>query len=240
MGFSARRWLLSVLTRRRLGATQYDWKHLRFSYSQFGEDLVVAPLLPGATGFYVDIGCYHPVALSNTYALYRRGWRGLVVDANPLAIQRFRKRRPRDIAIQAALSDHPSDRIFEVVAAAESCHLRDETREPPRPDDEGAQIKQLIPIRTTTLAELLHQHLPDGQSIDLLSIDCEREDLAVLRSNDWERFRPGVIIVEDFHWVAEQSPIVALLKENGYELIATVSLSRIFLTRERYLNHNHS
>ena len=33
--------------------------------------------------------------------------------------------------------------------------------------------------------------------IDLPSIDCEGKDLDVLRSLDWDRWRPSVVIVED-------------------------------------------
>lgn len=237
MGFSARRWLLSALTRGEIGASQYDWKHLRVSYSQQAEDLVSEPMLTSAVGFYVDIGCYQPVALSNTYRLYRRGWRGLVVDANPDVLQRFRQRRPRDIAVQAAVSNRESDRVFEIVAAAESSHLRGETEKAPEPSDRGARVKQRIPVRTVTLGKLLEEHLPLGQQVDLLNVDCEREDLAILQSNDWERFRPGVIIAEDFEWVARRSPIVAFLTNLEYELVATTRHSRIFQARERYLHH---
>ena len=31
-------------------------------------------------GFYVDVGCFHPKKHSNTYFLYKRGWRGVNID----------------------------------------------------------------------------------------------------------------------------------------------------------------
>lgn len=55
------------------------------SYSQVGQDLWVleklAHLDPRRCSF-LDIGCNHPVELSNTYALERLGWSGWLVDAD--------------------------------------------------------------------------------------------------------------------------------------------------------------
>ena len=54
------------------------------SYSQFGEDALVNSLFRNKKyGIYVDVGAYHPILYSNTYALYRRGWRGFAIDPNP-------------------------------------------------------------------------------------------------------------------------------------------------------------
>ena len=65
------------------------------SYSQFGEDAVLQHLLKKSTGTFVDIGAYHPVLYSNTYAFYRRGWSGIVIDPNPRFKKLYRLFRPR-------------------------------------------------------------------------------------------------------------------------------------------------
>ena len=56
------------------------------------------------SGFYVDVGAHHPIRFSNTFRLYRKGWRGLNIDANPGSMKRFHHTRPRDINIEAAVS----------------------------------------------------------------------------------------------------------------------------------------
>ena len=38
-------------------------------------------------GFYIDIGAFNPIFLSNTYYFYSRGWYGINVDATPGAIK---------------------------------------------------------------------------------------------------------------------------------------------------------
>ncbi len=68
------------------------------SHSQFGEALVVRPLLDeGSPGFYVEAGARHPVYCSNTCHFYRRGWRGINIEAFPGALESFQVLRPRDI-----------------------------------------------------------------------------------------------------------------------------------------------
>src|SRR5690348_6482057 len=48
------------------------------SYSQEGEDLILARLLENTpSGLYVDIGAHHPFRFSNTRLLYERGWHGI-------------------------------------------------------------------------------------------------------------------------------------------------------------------
>src|SRR5687767_7993770 len=66
------------------------------SYAQTGEDRIIATLLGDVPGFYVDVGCNHPVKYSNTFELYKRGWRGINVDANEQMVELCRRLRPRD------------------------------------------------------------------------------------------------------------------------------------------------
>src|SRR5262249_52403259 len=73
-------------------------RHKTFSYAQNGEDLIIDVLLGRkSVGRYVDVGCNHPVRLSNTYRLYLRGWTGLAIDANSTFEKEFVRRRPNDI-----------------------------------------------------------------------------------------------------------------------------------------------
>ena len=58
----------------------------RKSYSQCGEDIIVARLLRDMgidMPFYVEIGTNDPVIFNNTYFFYRRGAHGVCVEPNP-------------------------------------------------------------------------------------------------------------------------------------------------------------
>lgn len=60
------------------------------SKSQAAQDLFVAAILARPEdlydGSFLDIGCCHPTELSNTFALEQLGWRGLLIDNDPGAI----------------------------------------------------------------------------------------------------------------------------------------------------------
>ena len=81
-------------------------------------------------------------------------------------------------------------------------------------------VKEKIAIPTLPLAEVLERHLPPGQTIDFMNVDVEGHDLEVLESNDWQRFRPKVIVVEDEGLDPRESAIVRTMKTHGYELCA--------------------
>ena len=49
------------------------------SYSQAGQDRFVRAVHGDTPGFFLDVGCSDPVHISNTYALEKLGWRGLLV-----------------------------------------------------------------------------------------------------------------------------------------------------------------
>ena len=72
----------------------YISRVFRIHYSQFGEDVILRTFIKNKkTGFYVDVGCWHPKRFSNTYWLYKRGWRGINIDAMPGSMKPFKKTR---------------------------------------------------------------------------------------------------------------------------------------------------
>ena len=71
-----------------------------------------------------------------------------------------------------------------------------------------------------TLGECLGRHLPSSQ-IDFLTIDVEGMDEEILRSNDWGRYTPGVLVFER-HGLslgrAGADALLGFLAERGYVL----------------------
>lgn len=61
------------------------------SYSQFGEDDIVAKIFDDSTLYppahrLMEIGAYHPTTFSNSRLLIERGWEAVLIDASPWAI----------------------------------------------------------------------------------------------------------------------------------------------------------
>ena len=85
----------------------------RDTYSQFQEDIFLQKYFKDINdGFYVDIGCYHPIKGSLTYQLYKKGWKGLNVDLSKVSIDLFKLARSKDYNIHAAVADFDGETHF--------------------------------------------------------------------------------------------------------------------------------
>ncbi len=198
-------------------------------YGQEAEDVLLEQIGLPEKGFFVDVWAHHPVRFSNTYALYRKGWRGINIDATPGSMDLFRKMRPGDINIEAAVSDDPTPRtlyLFEEAALNTFDRELADSRLAA-----GWPLKEKRDISRTPLVSLLDRYVPAGVAIDLLSVDVEGEEMGVLRSNDWDRYRPAVIVLEDLAASFEdlgRSEVVAYLADRSYEPVSKLVRSLIF------------
>jgi FkbM family methyltransferase len=194
------------------------------SCSQFGEDMVVRSLLDDVEkGFYVDVGAHHPVYYSNTYHFYMRGWRGINIDPLPGGMEAFDVLRPRDVNLEMCIGPRVGEKrtyfVFEQ-AAYNTC-------------DPGAaaavlasgrsRLKEERRVDCMALPEILDRYMPADRQLDLLSLDVEGLDEDILRSLDWDRYRPRVITFER-HGLdplrLTADPLIAFLAEREYRVAA--------------------
>jgi FkbM family methyltransferase len=208
----------------------------RTSYSQEGEDLILdRALRQKPRGYYVDVGAFHPKKFSNTYLFYRRGWTGINIDATPESMGEFRRVRPRDTNLVAAISDQEAELTFNKYSNPlyNGIGRRIRDREVPGLNHLGTES-----VRSLRLRHVFERYLPESQPIDFLSVDVEGHEINVLRSNDWARFRPTYLCVEERGaslTSAPESEVVQFLNECGYELFAKTFQTLIFRdTRSRW------
>jgi len=225
--------LIPRRVRQRLAEMSAPRIHARVTYSQEGEDLLLARLFEhDAGGIYVDVGAHHPFRFSNTCLLNKRGWRGINVDALPGSMRLFRRFRPEDVNLELGVSERPGQLEFFVFAEA-ALNTFDAALARSRQAEGWAFVGKEV-VECLPLATIIDRHLPQLQSsaIDLLTIDAEGLDLQVLRSNDWDRFRPRVIVVEILGGDLSQmlrSDTVTFLAAVGYSPSARLYNSVVFL-----------
>lgn len=165
------------------------------SYAQEGEDLVVDRLLEHKkNGFYIEVGCHHPFRFSNTYFFYKKGWQGICIDPLPGTSKKFKKWRPRDTTIEMGVSETPSVLDYYMFnEPALNTFRKDIAKE--RDGLHSYKLVNTKKIQTDTLGSILERQSIDKR-IDLMSIDVEGFDLQVLKSNNWNKFKPEIVIVE--------------------------------------------
>ncbi len=214
-----------------------DWinRYSRKAYSQEGEDLILERLFEYKdNGFYVDIGAHHPFRFSNTYIFYRKGWRGINVDAMPGSMQSFNRYRPKDINLEIGVGAQPQELTYYAFNEP-ALNTFDRDLAYSRHGKRNYYITNEIRVPVYPLSEVLDAHLPDGQEIDFLSIDVEGLDFQVLEGNNWGKYRPKVILLEILSSSIEdivQSPVFQFLKEKHYILFAKTFNTCLFLDVE--------
>lgn len=214
----------------------YLTKVCRIFYSQFGEDIILKGFISRDIndGFFVDVGCYHPKKYSNTYKLYRRGWRGINIDLDRLKIQAFDWARPGDYNITAAVSDEKKTvKVYSFGHYSLVSTLDEKTAL-----QQYEKIKNVRQVETQTLTEIIDASPFAGKQVDLLSVDAEGHDLNVLSSLDFEKYRPRLIIIEthirNMDEITE-SDLYLFLKNKGYYLINWVGFSLFFTYPNNHL-----
>lgn len=223
--------LARVITSRRVPGSVSEWRFVDYTFAQFAEDVLVIRALESVgiteSGYYVDVGAYHPLMFSNTVRLHWLGWKGINIDARADHVATFIQERPDDINLHFAVTEHSGFVDFFCYDSGTTGRLAGPSGEDSK-SILGEELRSTISVPTEPLASLLRKHAPEDRVFGLLSIDCEGADLEVLRSNDWDHFKPWVVAIED-HAKEESSEIDDFLKARGYYLWALAHVTKIFV-----------
>ena len=157
--------------------------------SHWGVDLILNSIFKNKkNGFYVDIGCHHPLINNHTYLFYKKGWSGANIDIDFNSIDMFNFYRPKDINRQLALSDK--------VGEANLYFYHNRAAKNTLSKEFGVDSKTIKNIKTDTLTNFLIQNNLSDKKIDFMSIDVEGNELKVLEGLDFKTIKPSVILVE--------------------------------------------
>jgi FkbM family methyltransferase len=220
------------------GLHTFDTSYLR-SYSQEGEDMILRNIFRNKRdGFYVDIGAHHPKFFSNTYFFYEIGWSGINVDAMPGSMNVFKQIRSRDINLEQAVSDVEQELTFYAFNPAALNTFSPELASKRKKIQKFAFLFEKK-IKTHKLIDILEKHVPSDTVINFMTIDVEGLDLEVLKSNDWNRYRPEVILIESLNFDFDNrmnDPVYAFLTERGYKIFSKTVNTLFFLEKNYKLD----
>lgn len=180
----------------------------RGSYSQFGEDLIIAKLLGRSNDIrYVDCGSHDPKKFSNTYYFYKRGGVGICVDVLPYIVEKGKKVRPRDTYLLAACGGSKGeaivyDRTFDVGTSIK-----------PYIDNSNKIVGQHR-VEQLTYPQILERCGWQAQflDVDFITLDIEGVEMEFLRTIDFDS-SPEIICVET---VNDKYAIESFLNSKGY------------------------
>jgi FkbM family methyltransferase len=208
------------------------------SYSQNQEDVILEFLFRDVKySEYVEIGCNDPIVESTSYWAYKRGWRGVLIDPNPYYSQLAKIYRPDDWFFNIGVGMKNEIRnLFmpENLPPTRASYFESYSRH--------LDSDPIILMETQLLKLEVVLELCNLRQIAFMSIDTEGMETEVILSNNWEKFRPEILLVESKKpdGVDERDTIQGILKEFKYDLLFSDDLNSWFAKKEsskRYSNN---
>jgi len=200
------------------------------TYSMNGEDIFINNYFKNKMGFYVDVGAYHPLELSNTCLLYKRGWGGINIDINALSIDYFNFLRPNDVNINIAASNKKTIKTIYY-----------QKKKSPLNTLKIKQAKKMFignikkrKVKSETLSKIIDNTKFKGKKINFLNIDTEGSDFEILKNLNFIKYKPELICVElvdsfnPNNKIIKKNKIYKFLVRKKYKLLWSGHFSHIF------------
>ncbi len=194
------------------------------------EDLVISDFFKNLNdGYYVDVGCYHPIHLSNTFLLHKKGWNGINIDISEYTIDLFKFLRPKDTNINSAVTNFDgSTRFYYQKKLSQLSSIKKSTAT--KRMQGKINEKEIKALKLNTI---LNNSKYKNKKINFLNIDAEDSDFDVLRSIDFKIYRPNMICIEIIAGNIFDSNIYRFLNSLNYKKIwsSKSNWSHIFIEK---------
>ena len=175
-------------------------------------------------GFYIDVGCYHPIHRNNTQLLHEQNWSGINIDTSQFSIDLFNYLRPNDLNYNCAVSN--KNEIIKLFYQKELSQLSTTVKDQAKNVFQGG-IKEKN-VEAFTLDEILSRDKYRNTKINFLDIDVEGADLKILEGLSFDKFKPELVCIEIHEKIIKQSKIYKFMLDKNYELIWSGVFSHLF------------
>lgn len=225
---------------------RYFIPKVQFSYSQFGEDLIIANFfsqLGISKPVYLDIGANEPKFISNTYRFYEHGSRGVLIEPNPYLFRKLQRQRPGDtvLNIGIGLTDVAEADFYLFPDSANGLSTFSE-KDAKHWQEVGMKgvgkilFEKVIKLPLMPVNDVLQKYFSD-KTLNIISIDVEGLDLEILKSLDLHKFKPEIICVETLQYDANQNgfkdqDIFDFMLSKEYEVYADTWVNTIFCRKD--------
>jgi len=207
------------------------------SYSQCGEDIIIDYLInlykiQNVT--YLDIGANHPYQLNNTYLFYKKGCRGINVDANPSLISLFNFARKKDKNINLGVDKSESYLPFYIFKDHTLSTFSEQEAQSLIKAGNNIVLKKEVKVKT--LNQIVNEYA-GGVFPSILSIDVEGLDEGIIKSTDFSKNKPAIICAETAEYSntgcgKKMQGYIDYIKDMKYIHYADTNLNSIFFDEE--------
>lgn len=201
--------------------------------TQFNEDTYLHSFFEKEyKGKFVDLGCFHPTRDNNTFRFYKKNWRGINIDLNPITIELFNFFRSEDININCAISDKKTTKKLYFVDdlsplnTLDSNHLKFLKSNFLFKNKDFKEKK----IKTENINNILKKY--KFNQVDFLNIDLEGLEYEVIKSINFKKFKINLICVEILNHnkisKSKSKKIHQILKKNKFKYLKKIGVNSIF------------
>jgi FkbM family methyltransferase len=200
------------------------------SYAQNYEDVILWRALKDIPqGFYIDVGSAWPNQDSVTKAFYLNDWHGINIEPNPQLYVLLLESRPNDINLQLAVSDLEGAMELNIFDNTGLSTLDSSIAENQSHENFERHIEI---VQVSRLAQICKKYVPNHQDIHFLKVDVEGFEENVLKSNDWQIYRPWIVLVEATRPLVQVESYLDwehILLDTGYLFAYADGLNRFYV-----------
>jgi FkbM family methyltransferase len=219
------------------------------SNSSYGEDAILFGIMDRIKSMshvdiftystYMDIGCFHPVIDNNTAFLYQIGWRGTLIDPNPVVATEVQRYRPQDLFLQLAITTDSGISELMIFNDTNSMNSMDKKFVDRVKKANDREVTKVLQVECITIDQAFEKHIQRfGFSPSIINIDIEGMDYDVISSYSF-KYRPTFIIIEDeILGSFKNSKLRQFMDSKNYEVVSANFLSGIYMDRLSYLYPN--
>jgi len=209
------------------------------SFSQCGEDIIIDfifnVMLKIKIPSYIDIGAHHPFYLSNTYYFYLKGSKGICIEPDPYLFRSIKKQRPNDICLNVGIgTDNSKEADFYIMSmkTLNTFSAKEATR---YVNECNQKIEKKIKMKLVSINDVISQKF--NAAPNFISLDVEGMDFEILKSFDFDKFRPEVFCIETLTYTENKTaakimPIIDLMKSKNYFVYADTNINTIFVDKK--------
>ncbi len=208
-------------------------------FSQYGEDFLLWNFFDyKSQGFFIDIGAFDGIHLSNSYSFELIGWTGVCVEPSPLYFKLCQENRSASKCFNVACvkGDNKGLLKFNIDSTGLFSSLQNIDYDENIQGHYGA-LKDInlqvetVEVNSTSLNSLLSKTISNDMKIDFISIDVEGVEVEVLQGFDLDKYKPRIICIET-NSDKSQEEITSYLNKFGYLWARKTNANSFFVAND--------
>lgn len=213
------------------------------SYSQSGEDVIVDfvfTVLKIKSPTYLDIGAHHPYYLSNTAFFYEKKSFGVSVEPDPYLFEIIKKERPNEISLNVGVGLESGEKADFYIMNVPTLNTFSKEEAEKYVSYGSKNIKEVIKLPLLTVNQIIETYFK-GKSPNFISLDVEGMDTQIIKSFDFDKYKPEVFCIETLTYTEDNSEkklnnIIEFMIDKGYLLYADTFINSIFVDKNKWSN----